>query len=439
MFSTSRTRPSWRRSAVVSATVAVLVAAPTLAPALAQKPPEGRPKGGVPVTTRPTTTSADLAPVVAGNTRFALDVYARLREGDGNRFFSPYSISTALAMTFAGARGDTARQMADTLHFSLPPDKLHPAFHALIDHVNGQQPASGRGYSLLTANALWGQKGDHFLPPFLDLTRDSYDAEFRGVDFRHDAENARLEINAWVEKKTETKIKDLVGPSDLSPDTSLVLTNAIYFKAGWLFPFPTAFTRKDGTFTGPGGKKITVPMMGQKHEFAYHDGGSFQLLELPYESNELSMVVLLPKAAEGLPGLEASLNEADLNQWMGKVSRKQVEVEFPRFSLTESLRLADLLARMGMPLAFDASKADFSGMNGKRDHAISQVIHKAFVDVNEKGTEAAAATGLVMKRSSAMMPTQPVSFKADHPFVFLIREKSTGSLLFLGRVVEPKG
>jgi serpin B len=180
-------------------------------------------------------------------------------------------------------------------------------------------------------------------------------------------------------------------------------------------------------------------MMAQRHEFAYHDGGSFQLLELPYAGHELSMVVLLPKDVDGLSAFEATLTEAKLAGWLSKVAPRQVEVEFPRFTMTESLQLADLLAQMGMPFAFDLNKADFSGMNGRRDLAISKVIHKAFVDVNEVGTEAAAATAVSMVRAAAVVPVEPVSFRADHPFVFLIRERATGSLLFLGRVVEPKG
>jgi serpin B len=388
-------------------------------------------------------------PAVEGNTRFALDLYGRLREDQGNRFFSPYSVSTALAMTYAGARGETAREMAEVLHFTLPPDRLHPAFHALIDHINGAsgtQPGGEgkpkdqtRPYKLLTANALWGDRGDEFLPGFLDLVRSQYGAGLRPVDFRHAAEEARRTINAWVEEQTQGKIKDLIQPSDIDASTSLVLTNAIYFKGDWAHPFEESRTRKDAPFTTTGGRKVNVPLMTQTRPFPYLDGGTFQLLELPYARDELSMVVLLPKDVDGLPALEAQLSEANLTGWLGRTTRPPVMVELPKFSLTETLQLADVLGRMGMPRAFDPARADFSGMNGKRDLSISRVIHKAFVDVNEKGTEAAAATAVTMTRAAAIVPPKPVTFRADHPFIFLIRDRATGSILFLGRLVEPKG
>jgi serpin B len=429
----------------VRAALGLLPVLAATAAATAGGPPGERPKGGAGVAA--TSTAQVVNPVVEGNTRFALDLYARLREGPGNRFFSPYSLSTALAMTYAGARDATAAEMADTLHFTLAPDRLHPAFHALIAHINGEgAPGAGaagqaatRRFQLLTANALWGQQGEGFLPGFLDLTRANYGAGLREVDFRHHTEEARRAINAWVEQQTADKIKDLVGPSDLTRDTALVLTNAIYFKGDWAHPFEESRTKRDGTFNAPGGRKVTVPMMAQTRAFPYFDGGSFQLLELPYAGDELAMDVLLPRETDGLPALEAQLTPENLAGWLRQASRAQAEVELPRFSLTEEFRLADALRQMGMPAAFDRDRADFSGMNGKRNLAISEVIHKAFVDVNEKGTEAAAATAVTMVRTMAVLPQKTVQFRADHPFVFLIRDRSTGSVLFLGRLVEPKG
>jgi len=381
----------------------------------------------------------DAAPIVAGNTRFALDLYDRLRGGQGNLFFSPYSISTALAMTSSGARGETAQQMAGVLQFNLPADLLHPAFHALIDHVNGKgTPGASRPYQLDTANALWGDQGDTFLPEFLELTRSNYGAGLRQVDFRHASEAARKTINAWVEEQTRDKIRDLLAPGVITSATSLVLTNAVYFKGDWAHPFAAAMTDEKALFHAPGGHDVTLPMMRQTRGFAYHDGGTFQLLEMPYAGEALGMVVLLPKEADGLPALEPSLTATHLSTWVAKASMAQVEVAFPRFRLTEPLRLAEVLRGMGMALAFDAARADFSGMNGRHDLSISEVVHKAFVDVNEKGTEAAAATGVVMARAAVMRRPKPVSFRADHPFVFLIRDRATGAVLFLGRLVEPK-
>jgi serpin B len=387
-----------------------------------------------------------VGPVVEENTRFAFDLYGRLRAKTGNRFISPYSISIALAMTYAGARGETAGQMALTLHFALPPDRLHPAFHTLIGHINGDASAVGgtraparryQRYELVTANALWGDQGDTFLPEFLDLTRVSYGAGLHQVDFRHASTQAVKVINAWVEKQTQDKIRDLLAPSDVSPATSLVLTNAIYFKGDWASPFVDTMTRKDGMFTAPGGRKVPTPLMRQTGKFPYFDGETFQLLEMPYAGSTVAMVVLLPKAPDGLGALEARLTASNLSTWLGKTSRSNVAVEFPRFTVTETVRLAAVLREMGMPLAF--AGGDFSGMNGQRNLAFSEVIHKAFVDVNEKGTEAAAATAVVMSAGSSAREPKIIKFLADRPFVFLIRDLATGSILFLGRLVEPKG
>lgn len=406
-------------------------------PATAQNSPGSpdRSKGGSPLKTE-----TQVPPeIVQGNSRLATDLYKTLAAEQGNRFFSPYSLSTALGMTFAGARGETADQMARILHFDLPADRLHPAFRALIGQINGEAGAEPRPYQLLTANALWGQKGETFLDGFLKLTRENYGAGLKEVDFRRAAEPARLAINAWVEEQTRDKIKDLLASSDVGPDTSLILTNAIYFKGDWLHPFQEEATRREGVFQAGAGRRITTPMMTQLETFRHHDGGTFQLLELPYVGGDLSMVVLLPKALDGLPALESQLSASQLSAWVGQAKSARVALQLPKFTMTEELRLSEVLRRMGLTLPFEGGKADFSGINGKRDLMISEVIHKAFVDVHEKGTEAAAATAVAMMRASAAIPAPPIEFKADHPFVFLIRDQRTGSLLFLGRLTEPKG
>ncbi|MFO0908759.1 MAG: serpin family protein [Isosphaeraceae bacterium] len=381
----------------------------------------------------------EVKPVVAANTRFACDLYGLLRTGSGNLFLSPYSISTALAMTFAGARGSTARQMAQTLHFDPAPESVHAAFRGLIAHINGADGAKpgSRPYQLDTANALWGDQSEPFLPDFLELTRKNYGAGLRQVDFRNHPDVAARTINAWVEEQTRDKIRDLIGPSDVDRTTSLVLTNAIYFKGDWAHPFREAATKKDGVFHAPGGRQVTTPLMAMQRSFPYAEGDGFQVLEMPYAGDALSMVVVLPRKNDGLPDLEARLTEANLQGWLGKLRPREAQVEFPRFKLTESFRLASILRDLGMTDAFDGSKADFSGMNGQRDLLISEVIHKAFVDVNEKGTEAAAATGVVMTRAMAIAPAPPAVFRADHPFLFLIRDRVTDSILFLGRVLDP--
>ena len=384
-------------------------------------------------------TDDDAISVREGNTRFALGLYGKLRTGKGNLFFSPFSLSSALAMTAAGAKGETAREMGLALH--LPQgDLAHAGFRSLNDSINGGKDEPARPYSLLTANALWAQKGDHFLPGFLKTARESYDAALNEVDFKGDCEAARKLINTWVEGKTRDRIKDLIGPSVLSPVTALVLVNAIYFKADWRDKFSESMTNLQDMFTKADGSKVPLAMMRQDEAkpYGYFDGGSFQMVELPYVGGSLAMDLILPKAAGGLPALEASLTVANLSRWIGKLSPQAVKVELPRFRLEESFELSRVLSDLGLERAFDASRADFSGMTGRRDLAISAVVHKAFVDVSEKGTEAAAATGVMMKATAIVARPQFVTFRADHPFLFLIRDLKSGSVLFLGRLVDPK-
>ncbi len=372
----------------------------------------------------------DVSAVVGGNNAFALDLYARLRGEEGNLFFSPYSISTALAMTCAGARGETAAQMQKALRFSLPEDRLHPAFAAL---ARGLKP---RGCELNIANRLWGQAGYAFLDPFLKVTEDCYGAKLEQLKFAGGTEAARQRINAWVERKTKERIIELIKPGILDALTRLVLTNAIYFKGDWARQFKKDATR-GAPFTLRDGGKVRVPMMYQKAEFAYARHGGLHVLDLPYAGEELSMFVLLPDEVDGLPGLARSLSLDKLKRWLRSVHEEKVQVYLPKFKMTSEFQLNRVLASMGMPFAFDAVRADFSGMDGTRSLFISKVIHKAFVEVNEEGTEAAAATAVVMRLRGAPMPA-PV-FRADHPFLFLIRDNRSGSILFFGRVVNPLG
>jgi serpin B len=374
----------------------------------------------------------DVAAVVQGDTQFALELYARLRGREGNLFFSPYSISTALAMTYAGARGETAEQMAKTLHFTLPGEKLHPAMGVLIRQINDTENPK-RGYQLSTANALWGQKGFDFREPFLALNRKDYGAALKEVDFARATEQARKEINAWVEKETHDKIKELLKPGVLDPDTLLVLTNAIYFKGKWNSEFKKDLT-KDAPFTTAAGGKVNVPLMRQQGDFRYAETPELQALELPYVGKELSMLVLLPKKIDGLPALEKALTPESLTRWLGQLRQQEVTVFLPRFKTTAEFELNRTLSAMGMPLAFSQT-ADFSGMTEKRSLYLSNVVHKAFVDVNEEGTEAAAATGVIVGPTAVRIT--PV-FRADHPFVYMIRDNRSGSVLFLGRLAEPK-
>ena len=381
---------------------------------------------------------ANVPAVARDDNQFALDLYAQLRGREGNLFFSPYSISTALAMTRAGARGDTAAEMDKVMHFALPQEKLNPAFGALIRQVNGDPADTKRGYQLSTANALWAQKGYEFKPDFLTITKEDYGAGLNEVDFKTAAEQARQTINAWVEKQTRDKIKDLLHQGDLTEYTRLVLTNAIYFKGDWASQFKKDRT-KDAPFHLTADKSKDVPLMHQTGEYGYLDGGSFQALELPYAGNDLSMVVLLPKKIDGLAGLEKELTADKLAGWVGKLYRHEVIVSLPRFKTEQRVSLKQILSDMGMKLAFLEDKADLSGIAGKpHDLHISDVIHKAFIDVNEEGTEAAAATAVAVATAHAVRVPEPTpEFRADHPFLFLIRDTRNDSILFLGRLAEP--
>lgn len=374
------------------------------------------------------TTETRVEALVAGNTAFAIDLYHQLRAAEGNLFFSPYSISIALAMTYAGARGNTEAQMAQVLHFELGQDALHPAFADLEAHL-AQIQAKG-DIALHVANSLWPQAGYTFLAVFLELCQRCYGVTITPVDYASDQEAARQLINAWVEEKTNDKIKDLLKPPHVTPLTTLILVNAIYFKGNWAHQFDPEDT-DDGPFYLATGDTVSVPLMSQKARFGYQATKDLQVLELPYVGEDLSMLVLLPQERDGLPALEAALTVENLALWTQDLHATEVQVLLPRYKLSGQFDLGGTLEAMGMVDAFD--EADFSGMTGQRDLFISAVVHKAFVDVNEEGTEAAAATAVVMGRGFSPSPV----FRADHPFLFLIRENSTGSVLFLGRVVDP--
>jgi serpin B len=375
----------------------------------------------------------DKAAVVKGNTEFGLDLYGRLRAADGNLFCSPYSISTALAMTYAGARGATAAEMAGALRFSLPPDRLHPAFGTLFREINA--PGAKRASELFTANALWSQKGVPFEPSFQQLVRSAYGAGLQEVDFARATETARRTINAWVEQQTRDRIKDLLREGMLDPMTVLVLTNAIYFKGTWRNAFPKEATQP-GDFSLDARRAVQgVPLMHQRDVYPYLDGETLQVIDLPYQANELSMIIALPRKVDGLEAIERTLTAVRVNEWTGKMTPHEVAVVIPRFKITRQFALGQPLMDLGMKRAFSPYDAYFSAMVKARRVFVSAVIHQGFVDVNEKGTEAAAATAGLFMTASARPPT-PV-FRADHPFFFLIRENRTGSVLFAGRVTNP--
>jgi len=375
----------------------------------------------------------DTPALVAGNTAFALDLYARLKNAEGNLFFSPYSISTCLAMTYAGARGSTATQMARTLHFGASPDQLAASFGALQRQLSDVEKK--KGLELNVANGLWAQKDHPFLPAFLDEATKAYQANLQQTDFHTAAEPAREAINDWVSNQTKGKIADLLQPGVVNEATRLVLVNAIYFKGQWTRQFNKNNTAP-APFSVTAQRKVQAHLMNLTAECKYAEVEGLQLLELPYLGDDLSMVVLLPRATDGLTSLEGLLNEQTLGSWLAHARNQKVNVFLPKFKLTAQFSLAQTLAGMGMSAAFSPS-ADFSGMDGARDLCISAVVHKAFVDVNEEGTEAAAATGTMMRSMAVMRPLPIPVFRADRPFLFLIRDTHSGSILFLGRVADP--
>ena len=390
----------------------------------------------------PTEWSADMQAVAERNNRFALELYGKLTEAEKgkNLFFSPYSIHTALAMTATGAKGPTRDQMVKVLH--LPTDEQK----ALASGDLGRFYAHPRkDYELSVANALWGQKDFPWRAEWLAVQNERYGAGFNEVDFLKDKLGSIARINGWVEEKTRGKIQGLLKPDDVPVNegakiTRLILTNAIYFKGKWADEF-TKNATTDQPFHLAAGGSVKVPLMARTGTYGYADLGELQALELPYKGSELSMVVLLPRKADGLPAIEKQLAAVKLSAWLGKLESKRVSVHLPRFKQEQRFEPRQHLEALGMTAAFDWMQSDFSGMADLSKEAplfIYKVIHQSFVDVNEEGTEAAAATAVIMAQPpSAEMP--PVEFRADRPFLFLIRDVKHGTILFLGRVTNPKG
>jgi serpin B len=384
--------------------------------------------------------------VVQGNTAFAADLYGRLRSKPGNLFFSPESISMALAMATAGARGETLAEMQQTMHFRLDPARLHAAFGGLLAAWRAPaepspNPEAASLPELFLANRLWCQAGFTLSPDFVAITRDQYGAPVEQVDFIKSSDPARETINRWVEEQTHDKIKDLLAPGTITPDTRIVITNAIYFKAAWASPFVKEATKNEPFFTDPS-KGHPVPMMHRsKAQAGYAEVSHAKVLEMPYLSHDsrrsLSLLVVLPDDKDGLPELEADLSEKKISSWVSELRQDEVDVALPRFKITAEMELVPLLQQMGMKRAF-TEVADFSGITTEMPLMIAHVVHKAFVDVNEAGTEAAAATAAVMIAVGMVVrPRPPPVFRADHPFLLILRDRTNGSVLFMGRVVDP--
>ena len=394
--------------------------------------------------TSPGVTDAELASLTQGNTAFAFELYRALSGSDSNLFYSPYSISLGLAMAYAGAGGETERQMAGTLRFHLPQDRLHPAFNALdLALASRSQGRDGGGFSLNIANSAWGQESHGFLTTFLDALAENYGEEVRAADFRRNPEDARARINDWVADETEDRIKNLIPPDGISPLTRLVLANAIYFNAAWRLPFEEKATARLPFFSLDGGES-EVPMMRQEARFGYARGDGYQAVELLYEGREMAMTVLLPDTGR-FSEFENSLGSATVDGILQDTEIRLVRLTMPKFEMESSFSLADTLEGMGMANAFDERLADFSGMDGLSCPAgdgecllISDVVHKAFVSVDESGTEAAAATAVEVGVTRAVAPTtEPIEVTVDRPFIFLVRDRATDAVLFVGRMLQP--
>ena len=388
-------------------------------------------------------TEAELADLVSGNSAFAFDLYRTLAATDGNLFYSPYSISLAIAMTYAGARGETERQMADTLRILLPQDTLHSTFNALDLEIasRGKSPRleGGKAFRLNIANAVWGQEDHGFLEEFLNLLLENYGTRVRPVDFRGNSEEARVTINDWVAESTADRITNIFPPGIINELTRMVLTNAIYFNARWQFVFAERRTRP-GAFHLLDGSSIDVPTMNTTEGFGYAKGEGYQVVDLPYWGRELSMTLILPdrgRFREFEEGMDAALVRGIIEE----IKERQVDLKMPRFEFESQFPLSETLKSMGMVDPFDPATAEFSGMDGGSCPGlclfIRDIVHKAFVSVNEEGTEAAAATGIAVQQDSKK--PEPIEVTVDLPFIFLIRDRDTDAILFVGKVQEIQG
>ncbi len=379
----------------------------------------------------------DLSALVQGNNAFALDLYGQLRANDGNLAFSPYSISLALAMPYAGARGQTESEMAKTLHYTLSQDRLHPAFNQLDQDLAREGQASSseeHPLQLKIANAVWAEKTFSFLQPYLDLLAQNYGAGIQLADFINQREAVRKQINDWVAKQTNDKIKDLIPADALDAATRMVLVNALYFKADWANPFDPANTADAPFYLLDGSQVQSKQMSDHFSGIPYASGDGWQAVELAYQGDTAAMDLIVPEAGK-FEEFESSLDAQKLQDILNGMQPTSLQLAMPKFTFRSSFDLGDRLSALGMVDAFEADRADFSGMTGKRDLYVTKVLHQAYVAVDEQGTEAAAATSVIMGLTAIMIPDKTLTI--DHPFIFVIRDLKSGQILFIGRVMDP--
>ncbi len=383
----------------------------------------------------PVTPDSAIAPLVAGQNRFAFALYAQLAPQSGNLFVSPFSVHAAMSLAATGAHGATETAMTRALRLPAPPVASAARWRALLADLNAGGGSGENRSELAIANAVFTGQRFALLPAFVEGAKRDFGGEARSVDFANAAE-ASGAINGWVAERTHDRIRDLVPPSALNAQTASVLVNAIWFHGRWRSPFLASATRTEPFHRGAAGD-VTAPMMSKTLRASYAEDAQSQVLRLPYADGRLEMVVMLPKRASGLAAMERALSAPALNAALERATTREVRLSLPRFTFTRATRMDAPLRALGMASAFDPAKGDFSNMTSARPTAITAVFHKAFVSVDESGTEAAAATGAVMEVTAMPVIERPVVFRADHPFVFLIRDGNTGAILFVGRVADP--
>jgi len=370
--------------------------------------------------------------IADSNNVFAFKLYNEVRRSEDNEnlFFSPFSISTALAMTYAGAKNETEKQMSHTLHFSLDQNTFHKNYKNYLEKIGSD---TGKDLVMGIANSLWIANSLKLLPSFSGIVNTDYKSAAKNVDFSN-TEQTRQEINSWVEQKTNNKIKGLIKPRILDADTKLVLVNAIYFNGKWKTPFPKDSTKNEKfhkTYSG----NVKVNFMHNTAHYKYYHDDTLKAIDIPYADGKISMIVLLPQDRDDIDTIENKLNYRYYSKIVSSMSQQKIVLALPKFKTTAEFELADELSNMGMPIAFSSS-ANFKGMSDE-SLCISHVIHKAFIDVTEEGTEAAAATAVNMKMLMVMRAPVSISFIANHPFIFVIRDNATGSILFMGKIMDP--
>lgn len=396
--------------------------------------------------TAPQVDDERFAQLIADQRNFTFNLVQRLGEReDGNLFVSPYSISAALAMVYAGAQGETRQQMAETLGFPIDEDTLHPALNRLDRELSKRAPTKpdqdGDPFRLDVVNQTWGHETFEFQQNYLDLLARHYGANMRVVDFRNAFEAVRLEINDWVEEKTEERIVDLLPPQSLNADTRFVLVNAIYFLGSWKHAFDEENTSNQ-PFTRPDGNRVDVPMMHQTALFGHYADQHTVAVSMPYIGDDIELVAMMPANANSFEQWATELDREHFDGVLAKIDRRDVALHLPRFKSGSALKLSELLESMGMVDAFDECAADFRGITGSDpcipDRAIyvDEIFHKSFVDIDESGTEAAAATAVVMMRVTSVQP-EPPTVRFDRPFYYFIHHRPTGLILFAGRMLDP--